>query len=319
MLLKYSREVKTALLAIIAIVILIFGYSFLKGENLLDNSRTFYAVYDDVEGLSPSSEVTINGLKVGTITGIDFLNNSGDLLVTFTVKNDFPFSKSSEALIYGGSIIGGKSLAIVPKYDSEMGVAKSGDTLQGDKEEGIMELVNDRLTPLQKKLENTIVSADSMLTAITEILDDSTRNNIRGTFKNLDATVSSFQVTANELQGIVQGNSEKLDRTFTNLDEMSGNFNKFSDTLSTMNIGKITNDLEKVIADFEDISDKLNNGEGTAARLINDDAVYNNLDRATKQLEELLQDVKLNPKRYVHFSVFGKNPGPYDAPKDSLK
>ncbi|PTX43053.1 phospholipid/cholesterol/gamma-HCH transport system substrate-binding protein [Christiangramia gaetbulicola] len=316
---KYSREVKTALLAIIAIVILIFGYSFLKGENLLDNSRTFYAVYDDVEGLSPSSEVTINGLKVGTITGIDFLNESGDLLVTFTVKNDFPFSKSSEALIYGGSIIGGKSLAIVPKYDSKMGVAKSGDTLQGDKEEGIMELVNDRLTPLQKKLENTIVSADSMLTAITEILDDSTRNNIRGTFRNLDATVSSFQITANELQGIVQGNSEKLDRTFTNLDEMSGNFNKFSDTLTNMNISKITNDLEKVIADFEGISNKLNSKEGTAGKLLNDDAVYNNLDRATRQLEELLQDVKLNPKRYVHFSVFGKNPGPYDAPKDSLK
>lgn len=316
---KYSREVKTALLAITAIVILIFGYSFLRGENLLDNSRTFYAVYDDVEGLSPSSEVTINGLKVGKITSIDFLNSTGDLVVTFTVKNDFKFSKNSIASIYGGSIIGGKSLAIIPKYDSKMGVAKTGDTLEGDKEEGIMELVNDRLTPLQHKLEGTIVSADSMLTAITEILDDSTRNNIRGTFKNLDATVNSFKITANELQGIVQGNSEKLDRTFTNLDEMSGNFNKFSDTLTTMNIGKITNDLEKVIADFENISDKLNNGDGTAARLINDDAVYNNLDRATKQLEELLQDVKLNPKRYVHFSVFGKNPGPYDAPKDSLK
>ena len=158
-----------------------------------------------------------------------------------------------------------------------------------------------------------------MLTAINEILDDSTRNNIRGTFRNLDATVSSFKVTANELQGIVQGNSEKLDRTFTNLDEMSTNFNKFSDTLTTMNISKITGDLEKVIADFEAVSNKLNNGEGTAAKLINDDAVYNNLDRATKQLEQLLQDIKLNPKRYVHFSVFGKNPGPYDAPKDSLK
>jgi len=86
-----------------------------------------------------------------------------------------------------------------------------------------------------------------------------------------------------------------------------------------MNINKITGDLEKVIADFEGISDKLNNGEGTAAKLINDDAVYNNLDRATKQLEELLQDIKLNPKRYVHFSVFGKNPGSYEEPKDSLK
>ncbi len=316
---KYSREVKTALLAIIAIVILIFGYSFLKGENLLDNSRTFYAVYEDVEGLSPSSEVTINGLKVGQITSIDFLNESGELVVTFTVKNDFQFSRNSQANIYGGSIIGGKSLAIVPKYDSSVGMAKSGDTLQGQKEEGIMELVNDRLTPLQNKLESTIVSADSMLTAITEILDDSTRNNIRGTFKNLDATVSSFQITANELQGIVQGNSEKLDRTFTNLDEMSTNFNKFSDTLTNMNINKITTDLEKVIADFEGISDKLNNGNGTAAKLINDDAVYNNLDRATKQLEQLLQDIKLNPKRYVHFSVFGKKPGSYDPPKDSLK
>ncbi|WP_202912760.1 MlaD family protein [Christiangramia aestuarii] len=316
---KYSREVKTALLAIIAIVLLIFGYSFLKGENLLDNSRTFYAVYDDVEGLSPSSEVTINGLKVGKITSIDFLNSSGDLLVTFTVKNDFKFSRSSEAQIYGGGIIGGKSLAIVPKYEKGVDWAESGDTLSGVKEEGIMELVNDRLTPLQNKLEGTIVSADSMLTAINQILDDSTRNNIRGTFRNLDATVASFQVTANELQGIVQGNSEKLDRTFTNLDEMSTNFNKFSDTLTNMNINKITTNLEKVIADFEAVSNKLNNGNGTAAKLINDDAVYNNLDRATKQLEELLQDVKLNPKRYVHFSVFGKNPGPYDPPKDSLK
>lgn len=316
---KYSREVKTAALAIVAILILIFGYNFLKGENLLSNSRTFYAVYDDVEGLSRSSEVTINGLKVGQVSSIDFLNPEGQLLVTFTVKNDFPFSKTSVAEIYGGNIIGGKSLAVIPKYDKNVGIAKSGDTLMGGKEEGIMELVNDRLTPLQKKLEGTIVSADSMLTAITEILDDTTRNNIRGTFRNLDATVASFRVTATELQGIVEGNSEKLNRTFTNLDEMSTNFNKFSDTLTSMDINKITSDLEKVVADFEDVSDKLNNGDGTAARLINDDAVYNNLDRATKQLEELLQDVKLNPKRYVHFSVFGKNPGPYDSPKDSLK
>jgi len=317
--LKYSREVKTAVLAIVAIVILLFGYSFLKGENLLAQNRIFYAEYDDVEGLSPSSEVTINGLKVGQVSSIEFKDNSGRLVVSFTVKNDFKFSKNSKVNIYGGSIIGGKSLAIVPNYDQKSEWAQSGDTLEGDKEEGIMELVNDKLTPLQNKLENTITSADSMLTAITEILDDSTRNNIRGTFRNLDATVSSFRVTADELQGIVKGNSSKIDRTFTNLDEMSTNFNKFSDTLSTMNIGKITSDLEKVIADFEGISNKLNSKEGTAGKLINDDAVYNNLDQATKQLEQLLQDIKLNPKRYVHFSVFGKKAGDYEEPEDSLK
>ncbi len=315
---KYTREVKTALLVIVAIILLVFGYSFLKGKNLLDSNRTFYAIYEDVEGLSASSAVTINGLKVGQVTKIDFLNDTGLLIVQFTVENDFQFSRSSVAEVYGGGIIGGKSLAILPNYD-EKEMAKSGDTLDSDVEEGIMELVNDKLTPLQQKVENTIVSADSMLTAINQILDDSTRNNIRGTFKELNATVSSFKGTATELEGILGRNSEKLDRTFTNLDEMSTNFNKLSDTLATVNIGKMTNDLEKVIGDFEQISDNLNSGQGTAGKLLNDDKVYQNLDRATLQLEQLLQDIKLNPKRYVHFSVFGKKPGPYEAPRDSLK
>lgn len=317
---KFTREVKTALLAIIAIVLLIFGYSFLQGKNLLESNRTFHAIYNDVLGLSPSSTVTINGLKVGQVTEISFLDKKGTLVVSFTVENDFKFSKSSIAQIYGGNIIGGKSLAILPNYEvNEM--AKSGDTLQSDTEEGIMELVNERLSPLQEKVENTIVSADSLVTAINMVLNDSTRHNIQNTFKDLNATVRSFKVTANALEGIVGRNSGKLDKTFTNLDEMTTNFNKFSDTLRHMNIGKITNDLEKVVADFESVSDKLNRKEGTAGKLINDDALYNNLENATRQLEELLQDVKLNPKRYVHFSVFGKNPGPYQEPKekDSLK
>jgi phospholipid/cholesterol/gamma-HCH transport system substrate-binding protein len=285
---------------------------------LLESSRTFYAVYADVEGLSPSSSVTINGLKVGQINKIDFLDKSGLLLVTFTVDSDFQFTKNSLAQIYGGGIIGGKSLAIVPEYDSKI-LAKSGDTLPSDIEEGIMELVNERLTPLQIKVERTIVSADSLLTAFNEVLNPKTRNNIAATFDDLAETVRSFKGTAQSLNGMVEGNKPKLDRTFTNLDEMSGNFNKISDTLSQINIQKMTQDLEKVIADFEQISNNLSSGKGTAGKLLNDDQVYNNLDRATKQMEQLLQDIKLNPKRYVHFSVFGKKPGPYQAPKDSLK
>ena len=315
---KISNEVKTAILAIVAIVLLIFGYSFLKGKNLLDSSRTFYAVYDEVEGLSPSSAVTINGLKVGQVTDINFLNKQGQLLVTFTVGKDFNLSKNSTAQVYGGGIIGGKSLAIVPEYESES-IAKSGDTLQSNVEEGIMELVNERLTPLQQKLERTVVSADSLLTSINDLLNDSTTYNINNTFKNLNQTMRSLKSTSGALEGIVQGNAENLNQTFDNLNTMSGNFKTVSDSLKAINLGQITDDLETVVADFRGIADNLNNGEGTAGKLLNDDKVYNNLDRATKQLEELLQDIKLNPKRYVHFSVFGKNPGPYDEPKDSLK
>ncbi len=112
---KYTKEVKTALLAIIAILLFIFGYSFLKGKNWFDSSRKFYAVYNNVEGLSPSSPVTINGLKVGNVTKIGFLDTSGQLVVTFLVDKEFPFSKESIAQVYGGGLIGGKSLAIITK------------------------------------------------------------------------------------------------------------------------------------------------------------------------------------------------------------
>lgn len=315
---EYTKEIKTGILAVVAILILIFGYYFLKGQNLLDSSRTFHAIYADVEGLSTSSPVTINGHRVGQVTKIDFLDKTGLLVVTFTVDSDFEFSKNSLAQIYGGGIIGGKSLGIVPEYEQNLN-AKTGDTLPSDIEEGIMELVNERLTPLQIKVERAIVSADSLLTGFNEVLNPETRNNIANTFEDLAETVRSLKETSQNLSGIIGGNSQKFDRTFTNLEETSANFNKFSDTLAQMNISGITADIEKVIADFEKVSHKLSSGEGTAGKLLNDDGIYDNLDRATKQMEQLLQDIKLNPKRYVHFSVFGKSPGPYQPPRDSLK
>ncbi len=314
---KLTNEVKTALLAIVAIVLLVFGYSFLKGNNLLDSNRTFYAVYNDVEGLSVSSPVTINGLQVGTVTDIGFLNKKGRIVVTMTVQDDFEFSNQSKAQIYGGDLIGGKSMAILPDYKAQ--TAKSGDTLIGEIDEGLLELVNDRLKPLQEKIENTVVSADSLLNGINGILNPETRDNVRGAIANLNQTLGSFNNTAQNLDGLLNRNSGKLDRTFTNLDEMSSNLNSFSDTLSRVEVNRLVGEFEGVIKDFKGIADGLNNGEGTAGKLLKDEKVYNNLDRATKQLEELLQDIKLNPKRYVHFSVFGKNAGKYKEPKDSLK
>lgn len=315
---KYTKEVKTALLAIVAILLFIFGYSFLRGKNWFDSSRTFYAVYNNVEGLSPSSPVTINGLKVGNVTDISFLNTSGQLVVTFTVENEFPFSRESVAQVYGGGLIGGKSLAILPEYEAG-NLAQSGDTLNSSIEEGLLELVNDRLTPLQEKVERVITSTDSLINSFNEVMNPATRENLREGIENLNATIASLRNSANSVEGILSDNSPKLNRTFTNLDEMSTNLNSFSDTLVAIDIKKLTNDLETTVANLEEMSEKLNSGDGTVGKLINDPSVYNNLERATNQLDELIQDVKLNPKRYVHFSIFGKNPGPYSPPRDSLK
>lgn len=315
---KYTKEVKTGILAIIAIVILIFGYSFLKGKNLLDSSRTFYAIYADVEGLSPSSPVTINGLKVGQVTKIGFLDERGLLVVTFNVDSDFKFSENSLAQIYGGGLIGGKSLAIVPEYE-QGNMAKSGDTLPSDIEEGIMELVNERLTPLQVKVERTIVSTDSLLTAANDVINPQTRENLRSTFEDLAGAVNSIKNTAESLNGIVAGNSAKITNTLSSLENTSKNFSKFSDSLTQVDINAMARDIEAAIANFEQLSQKLDSGEGTLGKLLTDETVYQNLESATRQMEQLLQDIKLNPKRYVHFSVFGKKTGPYDAPEDSLK
>lgn len=313
---KYTKEVKTALLAIVAILLFIFGYSFLRGKNWFDSSRTFYAIYNDVEGLTPSSPVTINGLRVGSVTGISFLDTSGKLVVSFTVENDFPFSEESVAQIYGGGLIGGKSLAIIPEYEPG-NLAKSGDTLPSAIEEGLLELVNERLTPLQEKVERVIVGTDSLINSINEVMNQETREDLKNSISNLNSAIASLRNSATSVEGIISENGPRLNRTFTNLDEMSTNLNNFSDTLSEFDIRKVTEDLETAVANFEEVTQKLSSGEGTAGKLLNDPTVYNNLERATRQLDELIQDVKLNPKRYVHFSIFGKNPGPYLPPGDT--
>ncbi len=315
---KFTKEVKTGLLALVAIALLIFGYSFLRGKNLLSNDRIFYAVYDNVQGLAPSSSVTINGFEVGKVTAINFADKVGNLVVTFNVKSDFDFSNLSKAQIYGGGLIGGKSLEIIPNMDKGR-VAKSGDTLEGTIDEGIFELVNERLTPLQKKVEKVIAQTDSVLGGVNDVLDQGTRQNLRTTIDNLSQTVVNFNNASKSLNGLLTDNRAKLTRTFTNLDEMSANVNHISDSLSKINVGELVRNMEGVVADFKEISSKLSEGQGTAGKLLNDDEVYNNLARATKQMQELMQDIKLHPKRYVHFSVFGKNPGPYEAPKDSLR
>ena len=312
---KFSKEVKTGILAIVAIALLVVGYNFLKGKNVFKDERIFYAVYNDVEGLGMSSAVTVNGLKVGSVQDIAIDNTNGQLTVKFNVERKFPFSKKSIARIYGGGIIGGKSIAIIPEWDNGP-MAESGDTLNSEIEEGIMELVNERLSPLQGKIESATVSADSLLTSLNDVLDSKTKQNLRQAIDNINQATGSFKNTSQEIEMLLVDNREKINRSMTNLDKGAENFATLSDSLAQLQVGKLVNDVEEAIAEFKEISDKLNSNEGSVGKLINDEALYNNLEGATRQLEQLLQDIKLNPKRYVHFSVFGKKNKEYEAPEN---
>jgi phospholipid/cholesterol/gamma-HCH transport system substrate-binding protein len=316
--LRLSREVKTGILAIGAILLFIFGYSFLKGTNLLEKHRTFYVEYQNVEGLSKSAPVTINGLTVGKVANIDFASKSGNLVVEFTVERDFDFSKNSLVRIYSSGLIGGKSLGIFPDYDPNL-IAKSGDTLKGEIEDGMLSAVTKALGPLEKKVNNTLSTVDTLLLAFTDIVDEPTRDNLKDAINNLNSTLTSLSGVSQKLDRVLSRNSDKLDNTFTNLDTTAENFAKLSDSLAQLEAGKLVSDLQEVVDQFNSIVTRIDSGEGSVGKLLKDEKLYDNLEGASKQLEQLLQDMKLNPKRYVHFSLFGKRNKEYDPPEDPEK
>lgn len=301
-------------MAIVAIVLLIFGYNFLKGKNLLESSRTFYAVYDQVEGLSPSSAVTINGLQIGTVTSIK-IREDAKLVVTMNIKNDFPFSQSSVANIYGGDLIGGKSIAIVPNPKDNT-KAVSGDTLTGEIEAGLLELVNDQLTPLQAKVESVVTSVDTLVKSVNYVMDKETKESIKKSINDFNTTVKLLNSTAENVDFVLNENLDDIQKTIKNTTNTSEKLKQFSDDLSQVEIKKMADNIDKTIMDIQSITQKIDQGEGSIGKLMNDDDLYVNLEKATEQLEELLQDLKLNPKRYMHFSVFGKKNKEYKEPEN---
>ena len=307
---KITREIKTAILVIASILLFIWGYSFLRGRDLLSNYKTFYVTYNNVEGLMNSAPVTINGLTVGKVMGVKFLNNSGKIQVELQIKSDFPFSKSSVASIYEPGLIGGKQIMIIPNFEDKI-IAESGQTLQGDVKPGLTSLVAERLTPLQEKVEKMVVSADALLKNFNSILDAKTKANLKSSIANLDATLAEFKVTSKNVNEMLVDNKSKFKSTMTNVDKASANFAKLSDSLAKVNIGKTVRNLEKTLASVDKIMADVQAGKGTLGKLAKDDAMYANLTKSSRELELLLQDFRLNPTRYVNVSLFGKKNKPY--------
>jgi phospholipid/cholesterol/gamma-HCH transport system substrate-binding protein len=313
--LKISREIKTGIIVLGGILLFILGFSYLKSTPLFDNSKTFYAVYHHVGGLQSGTQVTINGFTVGKVNDIKFNDTSGNLLVTFTVDNGFSFSKNSNAELYDTGIIGGKGIQIKPVFD-DAAMAKSGDTLPSSTRPGLTELVQQRLTPLQIKVEGAVTNADSLLMNVNDILDVKTKKDLRESIAGLNELVKSFQGSANSLNQILTDNKDDLEKSITNLGVITDNFNKLSDTLANAGLGETIKKLQYTMGNINDMMAKIEGGEGSLGKLVNDKALYNNLADASRELDLLLQDFRLNPKRYVNVSVFGKKQIDYTIPEE---
>jgi phospholipid/cholesterol/gamma-HCH transport system substrate-binding protein len=205
--------------------------------------------------------------------------------------------------------MGGKSLAIVPSYNSEL--AESGDFLTGKIESDIFSSVGEKLNPLQSKLENVITSADSLLVNINGILNIDSRNHIKNTIASLDAAMAHLERLTLNSELLVTENRKSLRTSMENVEHFSRNFSAISDTLANANLGGVISKIDATMVNLESITYKINKGDGTIGELMNNPALYDNLSVATKELGELLEDLKLHPKRYVHVSVFGKKEKEY--------
>jgi len=309
-----SKEFKTGIIVLVIIAIGIWGFNFLKGKDLFSpGSRQFFVEYQNINGLTETSMVTINGLKVGKIEEISFNKNpekKGGLVVRFSVEKDFEFSKNSIAKIYSAGLMGGQNLAIIPNYQGD--VALTNDYLKGEIESDMFSSVGEKLNPIQAKVENLLVHVDSLMVGLNQTLNQEARNSLNRSIIGFESTMNNAQKTLASVNKLLEDNKVNIDVSVNNTKKITDNFSKISEDLTKAEIGKTVENLQSTLTNVNALVADLDAGKGSMGKLLTDEKMYNNLTNASKELEELLREMKLNPKRFVHFSLFGKKSKPYN-------
>jgi len=303
--LNFSKEIKTALLILSGIVIFIFGFNYLKGSSLLDNEINVHTLYADVEGLVVGANVTINGLNVGKVKKIDFDENFEKIKVSFSLRSDLTFSNQSIAQLYEAGLIGGKAIAILPDYSAARPV-QDDDVLPSTIKPGLTELVNQQIAPLQNKLEGLLTSADSLFAGVSNVLNYNTQNNLKLALEGVTQSIDNVNKLSNSLSRVVNSNEKVFNSTLSHLEHTTNNLAILSDSLKQMPLASTVQHLEKTTAQIQQLVEKMEKGEGSLGKLLNEETLYNKLLYSAEALEALLVDLKSHPKRYVHFSIFGK-------------
>lgn len=312
---KFTKEIKAGLIALLAIIGFVILFQFMKGKSLFTTDNIFYAKFDNVEGLSASNPVSINGLKVGQVDKIipqTEADGKIHFVVKVTVDDDFEFSKRSTLEIFEPGLVSGKQMRINLAYGNPM--AKDGDTLKGAFTLSLMNNISSQVGPVKDQLQVVLRRVDSLTTNANEILNDQNKAEIKALLINLNKTVASFEGTSRQTNALLANSDPKIQKVLDNANlatiSAKSAIDKYGKVAEQVDVKSLNNTIEKLSV----TSDKLNsvisgvqNGEGSLGKLTKDEQLYNNLNTASDNLNKLIQDLKTNPKRYLNFSVFGKN------------
>ena len=302
---RLSKEIKAAFFVLTTILLFIFGFNYLKGSSILDKQKTIYAVYDEVDGLLVGANVMINGLSIGNVTELDFLPNSTKILVTLKVKDKLNFSSKSTASIYETGVLGGLAISITPVFEKES-IIKTGDTLKSNVRPGLTELINRQIEPLSRQLQSTITSVDSIFTGASNVLNRQTQEEIKESISVLTSAIKAIKNSSIIIEQTLTSKNSQINNTIDNFEKISSNLSNVSDELNSFGLSTLLSNLEVSVDGIGSIVKKLESDNSTIGKLINEDEVYNNLNSSIESLNILINDIKANPKKYVHFSVFGR-------------
>jgi phospholipid/cholesterol/gamma-HCH transport system substrate-binding protein len=327
--LKLSNETKVGILTVLGITLLVLGFNLLKGKSLFSHNKTIYAVYQQVNGLQPANAVQVNGLVVGSVANLEVMGKDASrILVAITITKKIDIPSNSVARI-SSDLLGTKTVQLDLGNASKY--LQSGDTIYAAVDGSMTDALKEQLNPLVKKLEGTLSNIDTVLMSVNAILDTTAKGNLQEAIRNLNTTMRNFTHTSAALNGMLDPNTGNIQKTFSNLAAVTGNLKdnnskitgildnaqKATDALAKGNIDRTLQQLQQVATNLNATIAKLNTTDGTAGMMLNDKKVYNNLQYSLGNLNKLLEDLRVNPKRYVHFSLFGKKDKTKPLPSDT--
>jgi len=302
---------------ILAIVIFVWGYNYLKGKDLFSKQRIFYSRYHKIDGLVTANPVLINGKQVGSVNKIYFTpDHSGDLMVVFLIKDKFPIPKNTVARIINATLLGAKSVDL--KLGNSKVLAQSGDTLRGSVEVTLKNEVNSALAPMKARAERLLSNVDTLVRSISELFSKNAKGNLKKSITDVAGTLHNLNITTAELKDMVENNNVHVSRTLANLDSLSStlmdsrgdlqaaihNFKNISDTLSKVELAQTIHQTKKSLVRINLLLKRINQGQGTIGSLMANDSLYIELNRSALELNKLLKDIRENPHRYLKFSLF---------------
>lgn len=310
---KISNETKVGALTAIAIALLFIGYSFLRGNDVFSSDNMFYTDYDNVDGLATSKPVMVNGYQIGRVSKM-YLMDNGKIRTEFKIKSEYDIPSNTIARIVSESILGSK--VIVFDLGNSSTMARHGDPLQSDVQANLMEKVE----PLQKKIENLVVKLDSVLSAVNTALDDEFQRDFKKSLRSISVSLTNMEKITHDVENLMGSERIRLAKIMQNLESITSNFKNNNEKINSIlaNLDNLSDDLSKTeikatidnahqaMKDVQAITGKINQGEGSIGLLLNDKQLYDNLNSASANLNELVHDLKTNPGKYLKISIFGK-------------